>query len=81
MLYEVITVMPYVEGETLRDKIDRITSYNVCYTKLLRVVGQVDGGHAALAQLALEPAPPEACRLLELGCADGGNLVAMAHDP
>jgi len=36
---------------------------------------------ATLAVLhGLEPAPPEACRLLELGCADGGNLVAMAHD-
>jgi len=36
---------------------------------------------ATLAVLhGLEPAPPEACRVLELGCADGGNLVAMAHD-
>jgi methyltransferase-like protein len=36
---------------------------------------------ATLAVLhGLEPAPPEACRLLELACADGGNLVAMAHD-
>jgi len=27
----------------------------------------------------LEPAPPDACRLLELGCGDGGNLVPMAY--
>lgn len=34
---------------------------------------------ATLAILhGLEPAPPECCRVLELGCADGGNLVPMA---
>lgn len=34
---------------------------------------------AALAILhGLEPAPPECCGVLELGCADGGNLVPMA---
>jgi len=34
---------------------------------------------AALAILhGLEPAPPDGCRVLELGCADGGNLVPMA---
>jgi SAM-dependent methyltransferase len=27
----------------------------------------------------LRPAPPAACRLLELGCGDGGNLVPMAY--
>jgi methyltransferase-like protein len=30
----------------------------------------------------LRPAPPEACRVLEIGCADGLNLVGMAaHSP
>lgn len=34
---------------------------------------------AALAILhGLNPAPPDRCRVLELGCADGGNLVPMA---
>lgn len=34
---------------------------------------------AALAMLhGLEPAPPASCRVLELGCADGGNIIAMA---
>jgi methyltransferase-like protein/ubiquinone/menaquinone biosynthesis C-methylase UbiE len=34
---------------------------------------------ATLALLCgLEPAPPERCRVLELGCADGGNLIPMA---
>jgi methyltransferase-like protein/2-polyprenyl-3-methyl-5-hydroxy-6-metoxy-1,4-benzoquinol methylase len=28
----------------------------------------------------LEPAPPERCRVLELGCADGGNLIPMAFE-
>ena len=27
----------------------------------------------------LEPAPPAGCRLLELGCGEGGNLVPMAY--
>jgi SAM-dependent methyltransferase len=34
---------------------------------------------ATLATLfGLRPAPPERCRVLELGCGDGGNLVPMA---
>ena len=28
----------------------------------------------------LDPAPPERCRVLELGCADGGNLIPMAFE-
>lgn len=34
---------------------------------------------AMLARLhGLEPAPPDACRVLEVGCADGINVLAMA---
>jgi len=34
---------------------------------------------ATLALLhGLSPAPPQRCRVLELGCADGGNLIPMA---
>jgi SAM-dependent methyltransferase len=34
---------------------------------------------AALGTLfRIDPPPPEACRVLELGCGDGGNLVPMA---
>ncbi len=34
---------------------------------------------AVLATLfGMAPAPPEACRVLELGCGDGGNLIPMA---
>lgn len=29
--------------------------------------------------LGLRPAPPERCRVLELGCATGGNLIPMAY--
>jgi methyltransferase-like protein/SAM-dependent methyltransferase len=36
---------------------------------------------AALAILnGLDPAPPRRCRVLELGCADGGNLIPMAAE-
>ena len=35
---------------------------------------------ATMATLyGLEPAPPERCRVLELGCTDGGNLIPMAY--
>src|SRR5918911_997598 len=34
---------------------------------------------ATLAQLyGMEPPPVERCRVLELGCSDGGNLLPMA---
>ena len=29
--------------------------------------------------LGLNPAPVEQCRVLELGCGDGANLIPMAH--
>ena len=32
--------------------------------------------HAQL--MGMKPAPPERCRMLELGCGDGGNLIPMA---
>ncbi|MDD5037230.1 MAG: class I SAM-dependent methyltransferase [Methylococcaceae bacterium] len=35
---------------------------------------------AVIATLfGMNPAPVERCRVLELGCGDGGNLIAMAH--
>lgn len=35
---------------------------------------------AVLARLhGLNPAPPERCRVLEIGCGDGGNLLPMAY--
>jgi SAM-dependent methyltransferase len=35
---------------------------------------------ATIASLhGMEPAPVPACRVLELGCADGGNLIPMAY--
>src|SRR5437764_4739522 len=27
----------------------------------------------------MSPAPPDDCRVLELGCGDGGNLIPMAY--
>jgi len=36
---------------------------------------------AALARLhGIDAAHPQRCRVLELGCADGGNLIPMAID-
>jgi methyltransferase-like protein len=37
-----------------------------------------DGLGAVAALLGMRPAPPDRCRVLELGCTDGGNLVGMA---
>jgi SAM-dependent methyltransferase/methyltransferase-like protein len=38
------------------------------------------GRTAAIATiLGMQPAPVEACRVLEIGCASGGNLIPMAH--
>lgn len=35
---------------------------------------------AVIARLfGMDPAPPERCRVLELGCGDGGNLIPMAY--
>ena len=39
------------------------------HPRRLAVLGRIFG---------LEPADPERCRVLELGCADGGNLIPMA---
>ncbi len=30
--------------------------------------------------MGLETAPLDGCRVLELGCGDGGNLIPFAHD-
>jgi methyltransferase-like protein/trans-aconitate methyltransferase len=38
------------------------------------------GRLATLAALhGMQPAPPARCRMLELGCGDGGNLIPMAY--
>ena len=48
------------------------TSFAYAYTHpdLLCVLGRLFG---------LSPAPPKRCRVLELGCASGGNLIPMAE--
>jgi methyltransferase-like protein/SAM-dependent methyltransferase len=61
------------EDDAVRDWYDRVpypsASYHHTHPDHL----------AALAILAgLDPAPPGRCRVLELGCADGGNLIPMA---
>ena len=44
-------------------------SHSHTHPSLLWVVGKL---------LGLEPAPPQACRVLEIGCAQGYNLIPMA---
>lgn len=35
---------------------------------------------ATIARIfGMTPAPVEACRMLELGCGDGGNLIPLAY--
>src|SRR5919204_4208504 len=39
------------------------------------------GRLAVIASLfGMQPAPPEHCRVLELGCGDGANLIAAAYE-
>jgi len=63
------------EERAVRDTYDRVP-----YPSALQLHTHPD--HlAALAILnGLDPAPPQRCRVLELGCADGGNLIPMAAD-
>ncbi len=47
--------------------------YPYCYThpSLLAAFGSLYG---------LAPAPPDNCRVLEMGCGDGGNIIPMAYE-
>jgi methyltransferase-like protein/cyclopropane fatty-acyl-phospholipid synthase-like methyltransferase len=58
---------------TVRDSYDRVpypsSSQHRTHPDHLAVLALLHG---------LEPAPPGRCRVLELGCADGGNLLPMA---
>ena len=47
-----------------------LLSYTQTHPDRLAVIGTL---------LGMQPAPVEACRVLELGCAVGGNLLPMAH--
>ena len=61
------------EERLVRDSYDRVpypsSSQHRTHPDHLAVLALLHG---------LETAPPERCRVLELGCADGGNLVPMA---
>ena len=47
--FEVLSFRPLSEIEALRDEVGRITSYNVCYTKLLRVLRGAPPGSVRMA--------------------------------
>lgn len=38
-----------------------------------------DGMATIAAAMGMEPAPPDRCRVLELGCSSGGNLIPLAE--
>ncbi|MCO5169541.1 MAG: methyltransferase regulatory domain-containing protein [Planctomycetes bacterium] len=48
------------------------------YPSLPRAVTQPDRLAVVARLFGLSPAPPSRCRVLELGCSDGGNLLATA---
>ena len=67
-------IAPAREAErTVRDAYDRVPYPSVSQHR-------THPDHLAVLALlhGLETAPPERCRVLELGCADGGNLLPMA---
>ncbi len=56
------------------------TSYDrVPYESGAIRTAHVDRLHCAARLFRMSPAPVTRCRVLEIGCAEGGNLVPMAH--
>lgn len=62
-------------GDSVRDYYERVpypsASHHQTHPDLLGALAILRG---------LDPAPPDRCRVLELGCADGGNLIPMAFE-
>jgi len=62
-----------METTETHNRYDEVPYPDLCYTQthpgLLAMLGQL---------LGMSPAPAENCRVLEIGCASGGNLLAMA---
>jgi len=63
--------------------VSSLPGLQVSYDEVPYEGGAVASSHpavlAAVAQLfGLSPAPPDGCRVLELGCGRGGNLIPMA---
>lgn len=57
------------------------TSYDqVPYTSLPFDKSHPDQMASMAILFGLTPAPPQACRVLEIACADGGNIIPMACD-
>ncbi len=53
---------------------DEVSYPELCYS--LTHPGRIS---AIATILGMQPAPVESCRVLEIGCASGGNLIPMAH--
>jgi methyltransferase-like protein/SAM-dependent methyltransferase len=59
---------------------EAITSYDkVPYPHVSHSMSHPDRLATVAALLGMEPAPLERCRVLELGCAGGANLIPMAY--
>src|SRR5438045_4604202 len=57
-----------------------LTTYdNVLYPSLAHAQTHPDRLGTIAALFGLQTAPVEKCRVLELGCGDGTNLISMAH--
>ena len=58
-----------------------LTAYDhVLYPSLAHVQTHPDRLATIAALFGLQPAPVERCRVLELGCGDGTNLISMAYE-
>jgi SAM-dependent methyltransferase len=56
------------------------TSYDiVAYPNLCQPQTHPDRLAVAANMFGLDPAPPDACRVLEIGCGDGSNLLPLAN--
>ncbi len=63
-------VSPTSSGETAYDAVPYLSRpVDGCHPEALAVAGRLFG---------LDPPDPSRCRVLELGCASGGNLMPMA---
>jgi methyltransferase-like protein len=59
--------------QTLQTAYDKVPYHSVAFNQT-----HPDRLATLATFLGMEPAPVEACRVLELGCASGGNLIPMA---
>jgi SAM-dependent methyltransferase len=67
-----------IVGSEMADSTDASTYDQLPYPSLAHIWTHPARLHVAARVLGLSPAPLERCRVLEIGCGDGTNLIAMA---